>query len=913
MKRSFFAIFCFCLMAPVFAYPFQSTSHAEDNPEGNLLINETLYGDSTNFGRIYNYNTALHGMWGKYNMLVNALEGEIQTFGSSAYGIYGTESSNISNYGSIITRASGAHGLYATKTSIAKNSGLLHTYGVGAYGANVREGSTFQNTSSGVIITENKSTAGISAFSATANNSGIIRAYGDMSRGMAGTWFSELYNEGLVEIGQSSLSYGLWAIQNSSILNSGTVNVLGDESFGMYISQSSTATNTGEITTQGSDSPGIYADDSSTAVNYGTVTTHGYGAFGVVAKDGSKAKNYKDITTYGQNALGMFGTYSAQLFNLSSETIETWGDGASGMVVSNDSYGENTGRIITHGNEAHGLVAYDSSSIINKESGEIITYGERSYGMYIYGNSAGTNSGKIAVYGKDSHAVVVEEGSFYNLGELYSEQGAAVVATKGSSIILGEGTTLSGSNLLVGDGTSNIEVNVEDSISACISGFGSFTKDGKGSLLLEGNSFASNSYNNAGTLIITEGSQFFTNNYFQGPNATLKIVAGSTAPSFSAKKAVFDGKINIDISNLPAPGDFEFITVGYLDGSFASVTFEDETGHLLLLSPEWVYEYGKWHYRSAVTYSFSEQALGLVAAIEEREIPKSVLFHRIEERLEQKSKAPSFYGDLLKSESTRSPSEFSLAGFNTETRGIILGSDYKSSNDLIQGICVGYMERNVSFTDVPMAKADWEEQKEWLIGGYIGKKFSKWALLDVMGYRRISHDAFRKQLVSDVTASFQSWSISKDIRFIYFPSKKDYKNQTWRITPQVGLNWEHFKRASYSEAGGISYDAFDADVIQSILGISTKRTYAISCNKRFSSQFDILWLHLLEGKDITIKAFHDGKPIQYKEVLDKDRIFINLSLSLENCTGATFSLSYWGHFSNSGKSHGASAKLEWKL
>ncbi|MBO8154809.1 hypothetical protein, partial [Thermovirga sp.] len=575
-----------------------------------------MYGDSTNFGRIYNYNTALHGMWGKYNMLVNALEGEIQTFGSSAYGIYGTESSNISNYGSIITRGSGAHGLYATKTSIAKNSSLLHTYGIGAYGANVREGSTFQNTSSGVIITENKSAAGISAFSATANNSGIIRAYGDMSRGMAGTWFSELYNEGLVEIGQSSLSYGLWAIQNSSVLNSGTVNVFGDKSFGMYISQSSTATNTGEITTQGSNSPGIYADDSSTAVNYGTVTTYGYGAFGVVAKDGSKAKNYKDITTYGQNALGMFGTYSAQLFNLSSETIETWGDGASGMVVSNDSYGENTGRIITHGNEAHGLVAYDSSSIINKESGEIITYGERSYGMYIYGNSTGSNSGKIAVYGKDSHAVVVEEGSFYNLGELYSEQGAAVVATKGSSIILGEGTTLSGSNLLVGDGTSNIEVNVEDSISACISGFGSFTKDGKGSLLLEGNSFASNSYNNAGTLIITEGSQFFTNNYFQGPNATLKIVAGSTAPSFSADKAILDGKINIDISNLPAPGDFEFITVDSLDGNFASVTFEDETGHLLLLSPEWVYKYGKWHYRSAVTYSFSEQALGLVAAIE---------------------------------------------------------------------------------------------------------------------------------------------------------------------------------------------------------------------------------------------------------------------------------------------------------
>lgn len=95
---------------------------------------------------------------------------------------------------------------------------------------------------------------------------------------------------------------------------------------------------------------------------------------------------------------------------------------------------------------------------------------------------------------------------------------------------------------------------------------------------------------------------------------------------------------------MPAPGDFEFITVGYLDGSFASVTFEDETGRLLLLSPEWVYKYGKWHYRSAVTYSFSEQALGLVAAIEEREIPKSVLFHRIEERLEQKARPLLFMG-----------------------------------------------------------------------------------------------------------------------------------------------------------------------------------------------------------------------------------------------------------------------------
>jgi len=893
-----------------FACALQSTSRAEDNPEKNLLINKTLYGDSTNFGRIYNYSAALHGMWGSNNILVNALEGEIQTFGSSAYGIYGTESSNIFNYGSIITRGSGAHGLYATKTSIAKNSFLLHTYGTGSYGANVREGSTFENTDYGVIITENENAAGISAFSATANNSGTIRVYGDMSRGMGGSWFSELYNEGLVQIEQSSLSYGLWGTQNSSIVNSGTVNVIGNSSFGVCLSQSSTATNTGEVTTQGSDSHGIYADDSSTAVNYGTVTTHGNGAFGVVAKDGSKVINYKDITTYGQNALGMFGTNSAQLFNLSSETIETWGDGASGMVVSNDSHGENTGRIITHGNEAHGFVAYDSSSIINRESGEIITYGERSYGMYIYGNSTGENSGKITTYGKDGHAVVVEKSSFRNFGELYSKQGAAVVATQKSSIILDEGTTLSGSKLLVGDETSTIEVNVKDDISASISGFDSLTKNGKGSLLLEGNSSASNSYINAGTLIITKGSQFFTNNYFQGPDATLKIVAGPAAPSFSADKATLDGKINIDLSNLPAPGDFEFITVNSLNGDFASVTFEDEKDHLILLSPEWVYEQGKWHYRSTVTYSFSEQALGLVAAIEEREIPRSALFHRIEERLKQKSKAPSFYGDLLKSEGTRSPSEFSLAGFDTETRGIILGSDYKNKNDLTQGICIGYMERNISFTDVPAAKADWEEQKEWFVGGYVSKIFNHWALMNMTTYRQIGHETSRKEAANDINAKFHSWSLSNDIRLIYLSASNP---NSWRATPQIGISWEHFQRESYKEPGGMNYGAFGTELIQSIVGLSAEKKRKLSHNTNLSFGLDLGWLHLLEGKDLTIKVFYGGNLTQYKEALDQDTFFINLRFSLKNDSGAAFYINGEGRLGNSYRNYVFHGRVEWSL
>jgi len=890
------------------SYAFQSASHAEDNPEGNLIINQTLYGNSTNFGLIYNYNIALHGMWGSKSSMVNASEGEIHTFGSSAYGIYGTESSNIFNYGSIITRGSGAFGLYVTKTSSSENSGLVHTYGIGSYGANVRENSTFQNTSSGTIITENESASGVLAFYATAINSGIIRTYGKMSRGMAGTWFAELQNKGLIEMGQNTNSYGLWALQNSSLSNSGTVNVLGDESFGIYISQSSSASNTGEITTQGINSPGIYAKDSSTADNYGTVTTYGYGAFGFVANNGSTIRNYQDIITYGPNAIGMFGTNSAQLFNLSWETIETWGDGASGMVVSNDSYGENVGTIITHGNEAHGAVAYDSSSIANKESGRIITYGERSYGMYIYGNSSGSNNGKIAVYGKDSYAVAVEEGSFYNSGELYSKESAALLATKGSNVTLYDGTVLSGSNLLLGDESSNINVDVQDNISARVFGFGSLTKDGKGSLTLEGNSLVSNFYNREGTLIITEESQLTTNSYIQGPDATLKITAGNHAPAVIIKEASLDGKINIDISNLQAPGEYEFVTADFLNGNFDYVAFEDKTGHLRSLTPKWDYKNGKWHYRSMVTYSFSEQALGLVAAIEERSISKNMLLHKIENQLERPHKEPAFYGKILKSQSTRNPSEISPAGFDTETRGITLGYDHKNKDDLIKGICAGYTERNISFTNVPMAKSDWEKQKEWHINRYMGKNFNHWALVNIVGYRHIEHHSFRKQADSNATARFHSWSVYNDIKFVHTPINKP---RSWSITPQIGLSWEHFKRESYSEAGGMSYDDFDTNIIQSAIGFTAKTARELSRNTSLNSHLSVAWLHLLDGGDINIKAFYDGNSVLYKEVMDKDLFLISLSLSLANSTGMTFRINGWGHFGNSCKNHGVSAQIEW--
>lgn len=896
-------------MILLFPHPFHSTGHAEDNPEESLIINKTLYGDSTNFGRIYNYSTALHGMWGSTSTMVNAPDGEIKTFGSSAYGIYGTESSNIFNYGSIITMGSGAYGLYVTKTSSGENSGLIHTYGIGAYGTNVRENSTFRNTSSGTIVTENESASGILAFYATAINSGIIRTYGKMSRGMAGTWFAEVQNEGLIEIGQNTNGYGLWALQNSSLTNSGTINVLGDESFGIYISQSSSASNTGAVTTRGINSPGIYANDYSTAGNYGTVTTYGHEAFGFVANNGSTARNYKDIVTYGPNAIGMLGTNSSQLFNLSSETIETWSDGASGMVVSHNSYGENTGTIITHGNEAHGSVVYDSSSITNKESGRIITYGERSYGMYIYGNSTGSNSGKIAVYGKDSYAVFVEKSSFYNSGELYSKESAALVATEGSNITLYDGTTLSGSNLLLGDESSSINVNIKNNISASIFGFGSLIKDGKGSLMLEGNSFANNSYNREGTLIITEGSQLATNSYTQGSDATLQIIADNHAPAAIIKEAYLDGKINIDISNLQAPGEYSFLTVDSLDGNFDYVAFEDKTGSLCLLAPKWDYENGKWHYRSMVTYSFSEQALGLVAAVEGRDVPKNMLLYKIGNQLENPRKEPVFYGKLLKSQSTRKPSETSPAGFNTETIGITLGYDHGRNNSLIEGICAGYTERNIWFTNVPMAKYDWEKQKEWHINKYIAKKFNRWALVDIIGYRHIDHYSFRKQVVNNATARFQSWSISNDISFIYTSIDK---LQSWSITPYIGLSWELFKRESYNEVGGMGYDDFDTNIIQGVIGFSAKTARKLH-NTSFNSHLDFAWLHLLKGKDIDIKAFYGENSILYKETMDKDLFFINLSLSLANRNGITFHMNGWGRFGKSCKNHGISAQIEWSL
>lgn len=92
--------------------------------------------------------------------------------------------------------------------------------------------------------------------------------------------------------------------------------------------------------------------------------------------------------------------------------------------------------------------------------------------------------------------------------------------------------------------------------------------------------------------------------------------------------------------------------------------------------------------------------------------------------------------------------------------------------------------------------------------------------MNVMSYRHIGHDTFRKQVVNDVNAKFHSWSISNDIRLIYLPTSK---SQSWRATPQIGISWEHFERESYSEPGGMSYGVFDTDLIQSIVGLSAEK------------------------------------------------------------------------------------------
>ena len=823
--------------------------------------------------------------------------GRIVTIGNSASGMKAWDIATAINNGSIVTRGNDTSGMLAGYDSTATNEsgGTITTHGEEAHGMYAYDNSTVTNN--GRIATRGDESYGMyvkNESKATNKSDGTITTHGDQAYGMyAKGYESSITNEGFIE-------------------TRGDDTHIGYKAYGMYAKNGAIATNESEgtITTHGEKAHGMYAkgyydsDNYSNAINNGRIITRGYYASGMFAEDGATTTNNRSIVTRGDYASGMFADLGAITNNGS---IITHGQDAFGMFAGYDStaINESDGTITTYGDEAYGMYAriartpvplsdggnIDSVDVavqnhnnsfaakaVNR--GTITTYGKEAHGMYISGEhepylaalqsfdddisddtSAAINNGTITVTGEGADAVYVENSTFTNSGTLDSLHGNAITSVN-STVNLKDGTKLPNSHNIVGDDGSTLNVDMDEDLAAVIN-FGKLNKEGNGTLTLEGGSFADTTNNNAGTLKIAPDTTFETNSYAQTAEAKLHLYVPSNSDvglplkinNEGGAAAQFDGNVTIDYSSQPLPGMYKYIYVaGEREGDFDSVSFVNPGGIYKTYTPQWI-SGNSFYYTGIVGYSFSEQALGLVSAIEDWSLLRWIMANHLQDVASEMNNLEAgkkvYYAHFLSSKTDRDPSGGSPLGYESDTRGISFGFDKKTDEKTVWGIYAGYTEKDIDFTDVAPASADWEEQDSWHIGAYMSKRYDKWIISDTLTYRSTDHDSFRRQKDGDARASFDSWAVTNDIRAGYVV-KEIGKDSHWEIVPEVGLNVGYFNRDGYKETNGYTYDDYDTTVTEGVIGVRFKGEFVSKDGSRFSPYVRLSYVNVLSGDDVTI-------------------------------------------------------------
>lgn len=843
--------------------------------------------------------------------------GTIQTLGEEAAGILVSENSVGLNSGMILTAGDKSPGMKATWESRAENTGWILTLGEEAHGMFAWVSSDVVNSS--LITTSGDRSFGMMAeanSSATNTASGDIHTNGELAHGMAASDDSLVTNEGFI-VTSGDNAYGMRAGNFSAATNSGTITTSGNFGRGIRVVDHSTGQNTasGSIETWGSGSSGMVADIHSVISNDGSIVTHGNSAYGMHALGGSTALNtaMDSIETWGESAYGMAAFDNSTALNTGS--ITTHGDKAIGMYAHISSYATNSGFITTYGAEAFGMRADEGSSLWNY--GNILTEGDGAHGMDVVESSDAFNAGTITTRGLDAHAVRVDNGGvFTNSGTLDSLNGYAVAATGHSQVTLNDGTVLAGSHVLSGDADSSLWVDMSEALSAQVAGFGFFYKQGSGWMTLEDGSIAWSTSLEDGTLEIAEGTQFKTMGYEQFPDGTLYMTADPVlTPLYVETEAEIAGLHVVDGSGAALPGIYTYIDAGsYIDNFDTEFVNFDPVYDPYM--PQWFSEGGREYYRGMIAYAFSEQALGLVSAIQDWSLLRWVMGNHLADvsaglyDLSDGKRHFHFHGLYGKTE--RDPAGDSPAGFDATQSGVSLGFDQRVNDRTVWGLYAGYTKNDLDITRVAPAASDWENQESWHFGGYVSYRTGNWILTDALTYRTTDHETWRNQLGGAATADFDSWSITNDFRAGYV-IREIGPDSNWEIVPEIGFNFGHLSRDGYTEKNGFTYRDFDTTVWESVLGVRFRGEFARDDGSRWVPQLRLSWVHLLSGDDVTVAQGWGGDWHTYTEVLDDDAFVVDLGVSLFTAGNTEFSLSYNGRFSDNSESHGAWLRIMMKF
>ena len=366
----------------------------------------------------------------------------------------------------------------------------------------------------------------------------IITLTGEKSHGMVVSQtdneleeHSKFENKGLIQIkGSESGGITLLAKLSDGAINSGTIEITGNNSFGLYSQyyeyNDTKTSGTPRVKVGGNISPVINSQSGKINIE-GTATK----SIGIrVGSESGKETGLKNLGTITINSIGgeNIGIYSGTSVINNDGTIEVRGKKNIGMMLKEtksdtNSPSGNKKKITVDGTNGFGVMLIDndnSAEFNNYTNAEIVATGVNSVGLYTK-NSIATNKNGATISSTQYHAVVQNGGTFTNSGIVSTESGgkAGLYSENGTFTIKNDGEVKSSNG--------GIAVFTSGSIG---------TIEGKVTVGASDNS-------STGIGVYSDGSS--TRTTFQGNNAELTLGTG-TVGLYSSKASDFGNVFTIN-------------------------------------------------------------------------------------------------------------------------------------------------------------------------------------------------------------------------------------------------------------------------------------------------------------------------------------------------------------------------------
>ncbi|KDE69364.1 membrane protein [Fusobacterium necrophorum DAB] len=445
------------------------------------------------------------GMIGEKSILRNTAtasgEGIVLT-ANSIGGMIGKAESEVKNEGIIETKTAtpttASEGLVGISLDKSKGENTANgtinldtKYSTGMYGKNSSDVSN-----KGSIKATKEYAIGMAGDSSTLTNSHEILLEAADSTGMFGKDNSTLLNDMNGKItAKKEKSVGMFSKNNSTeAINKGNIKTEGESSAGMF-GEKGKLKNTNEILTEKKTSAGMYAKNTN-AVNEKNITSKGESSAGILVELSDNNSNITGentsngvITTKGKTSAGMLGKVangaggSAKISLQNSNNIFVNSEKSVGMMVENKeanfpkeniiakntgiitlannktesigmfadkAIGVNEKEIQVNGKQSIGMLGKKEAMITNEAAGTITLSEEKGIGMLAEdNNTVATNKGNILAKGKESSGMLAKAN-----GKSVNEKTIQVSAEKGVGIFV--------SDTGIGENKNGAEIHVKN-------------------------------------------------------------------------------------------------------------------------------------------------------------------------------------------------------------------------------------------------------------------------------------------------------------------------------------------------------------------------------------------------------------------------------------------------------------------